>query len=282
MPARPTIFALLVVLVTFALPLNPAAAQTAATDQDRLAESEITTGARDIAEAWLVFPTTRYDHQVLGRPYEAGGMRVRMRDGSVITYTLPNDMVFEDRLVRLADLDGDGHDEAIVVMTSLSEGASLAVFGTKNGALELVAQTPFIGQPHRWLNPAAIADLTGDGRLDIALVQMPHLVKRLELWTLRGGRLVRLTTFDGVSTHEIGLGETKMFAAYDFNDDGLLELIVPDATRINLLVLSFAGGRARTIGTIALPAPAFGNFSLQDNVLSVPLANGDLFRTQLR
>ncbi|MCB1516802.1 MAG: VCBS repeat-containing protein [Hyphomicrobiaceae bacterium] len=258
-----------------------AQAQTAANDPQRLVESEVTAGQRDIAEAWLILPNNRYDHKVLGRSYEAGGLRVRMRDGAVLSFVLPDEFVFEDRLARLADLDGDGHDEVIVVMTSLNKGASLAVFGTDSGQLQLKAQTPFIGQPHRWLNPAAIADFTGEGRPDIALVQMPHLVKRLELWTLRNGKLVRITSFDGVSTHQIGSGETKMFATYDANKDGVLDLIVPDSDRQNLLMISFAGGRAKKVGSIAVPVPALGNFSIQDDVLTVPLANGDVFRTGL-
>lgn len=281
MPAAQSLTRLFFVLVALLAWPVPAQALTAANDPQRLVESEVTTGQRDIAEAWLILPNNRYDHQVLGRTYEAGGLRVRMRDGSILSFVLPDEFVFEDRLARLADLDGDGHDEVIVVMTSLSNGASLAVFGTDNGQLQLKAQTPFIGQPHRWLNPAAIADFTGEGRPDIALVQMPHLVKRLELWTLRNGKLVRIATFDGVSTHQIGSGETKMFAIFDVNKDGVLDLIVPDSTRQTLLLISFNGGRARKLGSIALPAAALGNFSIQDNVLTVPLANGDVFRTGL-
>ena len=57
--------------------------------------------------------------------------------------------------------------------------------------------------------------------------------------------------------------------------------IVPDSDRQNLLMISFAGGRAKKVGSIAVPVPALGNFSIQDDVLTVPLANGDVFRTGL-
>ncbi|MGB0630939.1 MAG: hypothetical protein ACPGRZ_09605, partial [Alphaproteobacteria bacterium] len=59
----------------------------------------------DIAAAWYTEPTTRYGHAVLGDAIEAGGLRIRTRDGDVLDYALPQTEVFEDRAPRLADLD---------------------------------------------------------------------------------------------------------------------------------------------------------------------------------
>lgn len=69
-------------------------------------------------KAWLIEPTTRYNHAVLGDAIEAGGFLVE-RGRKRLVFTLPPDAVFEDRRVRLADLDGDGIPEAIVVKAYL-------------------------------------------------------------------------------------------------------------------------------------------------------------------
>ena len=91
--------------------------------------------------------------------------------------------MFEDLEPRLADLDGDGHDEIVVVKTYLKRGSSLAVIAERNGKYDIVAETPPLGAPHRWLDPAGIADFNGDGKIDIALVRQPHVVGSLELWS---------------------------------------------------------------------------------------------------
>ena len=58
-----------------------------------------------IASAWLADPTTRYDHGVLGDQIEAAALRLRTRDGKVLTYRLPGDSVFEDLEPRIVALD---------------------------------------------------------------------------------------------------------------------------------------------------------------------------------
>jgi hypothetical protein len=137
-----------------------------------LPDLRIATGAGRIAEAWFADPTTRYKHFVLGANYEAASLVVRLRDGTTRKLQLPSDSVFEDREPRLADLDGDGIDEIIVVRTYLDRGAALAVVALRDDKLKIIAETPPTGRPNTWRNPAGIADFDGDGRLDIAEVQM--------------------------------------------------------------------------------------------------------------
>ena len=48
-----------------------------------------------------------------------------------VVYQLPFHRVFEDRLPRLADLDGDGRDEIIVVESDAIRGAALVVLGLR-------------------------------------------------------------------------------------------------------------------------------------------------------
>jgi hypothetical protein len=195
---------------------------------------------------------------VRGNTAEAGGVRVRLKDGRVLTHLLGDDQVFEDDAPRLADFDDDGTEELVLVLTSLRAGASMAVFAVGAGGIELRARTPFIGQPNRWLNPAGIADFDGDGRLEIALVQMPHLAKRLELWRLEGSVLERVLAFDDVTNHRIGSVHTDMSAVAEVDGDGVADLVIPDGARGMLRILSFASGRTKVIADVPLPGLADG------------------------
>ncbi len=92
-----------------------------------LTDHRVAHGTGVIAEAWLADPTTRYRHFVSGSDYEAGSLVVRLKNGSLRKLVLPETSVFEDRQPRLADLDGDGVDEIVLVRSYLDRGAALAV-----------------------------------------------------------------------------------------------------------------------------------------------------------
>ncbi len=151
----------------------------------------------------LSLPTGRYDHAILGDAVEWGGLDLTVVEGGqtrTLRITLPETRVFEDISARLADLTGDGAPEVIVVETDIATGASLAVYGPKGK----IAGTPHIGQTHRWLAPAAIADFDGDGGQDIAYVDRPHLLRELVFVRLRGGKLVEFARLPGLTNHRIG------------------------------------------------------------------------------
>ena len=59
------------------------------TSGDALPDGGYAIGIHDIAGAWLIEPTRRYDHGVLGDAIEAGGLRVRLRDGGELDYSSP-------------------------------------------------------------------------------------------------------------------------------------------------------------------------------------------------
>lgn len=270
--------ALAAVLVS--LPGTLAQGLSAKNDPDTIADARTAAGSADIASAWLIAPTTIYPHFVQGSEYEPSGLRLRMADNRILTLMLDANHVFEDRQPRLADLDGDGRDEIILVLTSLEKGASLAAYSVVGDKIALKARTPFIGRPYRWLNPAGIADFNGDGQMDIALVAMPHLAKRLELWTLTDRGFQQIGKMEDISNHQNGSPHTAMSAIADFDGDGVADLAIPDGSRRIIRIISFAGVQGRETNRIALPFAANGAFSLRQEqgnyVLTIPLQGGEI------
>jgi hypothetical protein len=143
--------------------------------------------------------TGRYDHAILGDALEWGGLRITGTAGAV-EVTLPQSRVFEDVVARVADLDGDGAAEVLVVETDIARGASLAVYDVAGK----VTATPFIGQTHRWLAPLGVGDLDGDGLPEIAYVDRPHLAKELVIVQYRGRQLAEIARIKGLTNHRIG------------------------------------------------------------------------------
>ncbi len=106
-----------------------------------LSDGIIVHGKNDIKTAWLTGASRRYDHGVLGDGTEATGMAVEMVGGARMELTLKPDSVFEDRMTRLADLDGDGKDKIFAVRSYLDKGAALAVAKPGLKGLRIIAET---------------------------------------------------------------------------------------------------------------------------------------------
>ncbi len=241
---------------------------------------KVAIGKGDIARAWLAEPTGRYGHGILGDKIEAGGLVIETRGGKRQTVRLEQDAVFEDLEPRLADLDGDGHDEIIVVKSYLKRGSSLAVIAERRGKYEIVAETPPLGAPHRWLDPAGTGDFTGDGKRSIALVRQPHVIGSLELWSWRGGALRKAAELPDIANHIAGTRAIDMAAAADFDGDGVADIAAPSLDRARLRIVSFAP-RPREIASVALPAKAVTNLGLVAQAagppaIAVGLADGSL------
>ncbi len=222
----------------------------------------IARGSGAIAEVWLADATTRYQHFVLGSLYEPATVAVRLQDGRLLRLVLPDDSVFEDRQPRLADLDGDGVDEIVLVRSYLRRGAALAVIALRGDKLSIIAETPPTDLPRKWLNPAGIADFDGDGHPDIAYVQMPHVLGLLRMWTWRAGRLTEIASLPDTSNHALGSPYLELSAVADFDSDGIADLAVPTRDRKFLRFLSFKGG-ARELGRKPLKSAAVRNFKLK-------------------
>jgi hypothetical protein len=199
-------------------PPQPAAAQ------QRLPESLAIQGKKDVAWVWLGLPTTRYPHAAFGTPVHAGRLHVLAASASgalqEVMLTLPPQRVFEDRLPRLVDLDGDGRDEIILVESDLTRGAALVVFGLRatasvagsSAGLALVelARSPPVGTAFRWLNPVGVADFDGDGQPDLASVTTPHIGGVLTLHHFRPPQLVPFARATDVSNHRFGSLEQQL------------------------------------------------------------------------
>lgn len=238
-----------------------------------LPDGRVTTGAHNVARVWLAEPTDRYDHGVLGDKIEAGSVVIEMRDGKRQTVRLKNDAVFEDLEPRVADLDGDGHDDVIVVKSYLKRGSALAVIAERRGKYEIVAETPPLGGSRRWLDPVGVADFIGDGEADIALVRQPHVIGTLEVWSWRDRRLRRAAELPDAANHIAGTRAIAMHAVADFDGDGVADIAVPSLDRRTLRIVSFAP-KAREIASIKLPAEAVTNLGLLKGVATPALALG--------
>ncbi len=163
-------------------------------------------------------PTTRYPHGVLGDDVEYGNMVVVVRkergsEGSLLntwfdlTYNLrlPEALVFEDLAPRLIDLDGDDKPEIMVVESHQELGARLAIYGLNaEGVPALRSWTPFIGQRNRWLAPVGAADFDGDGVMEFAFVDRPHLARRLVVMSYKEGEIRAGQRLEPVTNHRIG------------------------------------------------------------------------------
>lgn len=233
-----------------------AALSSAAGAQERLPDGGVAAAAgAGAVSAWYGQPTTRYDHGILGDAIEAGALLVGDGEGRQYQLVLPERSVFEDITPRLVDLDGDGRNEIVTIRTDLSAGAAVAIYELADGELRERAATAPLGQPHRWLSIAAIADFTADPGLEIAIVKTPHIGGVLEILSLRGPNLRSVRPPQGgVSTHFIGSRQLSLAHAQDVDGDHFAELALPTQDRMQVIVLGFEPA-VHSLGTLTAKNP---------------------------
>lgn len=189
-------------------------------------------GAQTISVARFSEPTDRYGHGILGDAIEWGALELDLAGAGTVTFRLPLDHVFEDVAPRLLDVTGDGLPEVVVVETDVALGGALAIYG----ATGKIAQTPHIGRTNRWLAPIGAHDLDGDGAIELAYIDRPHLAKVLRIWRFEDGGLTPLADLPGLTNHRIG--ETDIAGGIRLCR-GLPEMIVATADWSRLMSVTF-------------------------------------------
>lgn len=224
---------------------------------EALPDGRIVVGTGVVARVWLANPTSRYRHGILGDAIEASSIVIELRDHRRGVVTTDGNAVFEDLLPRIASLNGS--EMILVVKSYLDRGSALAVIDPKN--FKIIAETPPIGKPHAWLNPAGVADYNGDGSTDIAIVRQPHVVGRIELWSWRNQTLVKVAETNDVSNHVIGSRALEMSVTADFDGDNHPDLALPSFDRFAIRIIAFHP-KIRDIARIQLPARVTTNVVL--------------------
>lgn len=164
-----------------------------------------------IAGAWYMSPTDIYGHGIMGSVQDGRTLvafsRASKNDCGLLLVSAGDDHVFEDTAPRITDVDGDGKAEIITVRSHLNKGAQLAIYGDPGdgASLKLIAATPYIGTRNRWLAPiGGGADLDGDGYIELAYIDRPHLAKTLRVWRFKDGALQPVANLAGLTNHRIG------------------------------------------------------------------------------
>lgn len=234
--------------------------------QDSIVVDAATTGTLD--RAWYADPVTRYRHFVLGRHDEPATLWVYTEETVTacgFSLTLERPHVFEDVAPHLADLDGDGTNEVIVVRSHEAKGAQLAIYRWTGADLVLDATTPYIGTPNRWLAVVGAADLDGDGAIEIAYIDRPHLARTLRVWRYDDGSLAEVATLSGVTNHRIG----ERFISGGIRTCGAVpEMLMADARWSRVLAVRFQTGALSVVDLGAFRGPESFAAALDCRVLT--------------
>ncbi len=200
-----------------------------------------------VVKAEYAEPTTRYDHGILGDAIEWGALKLTVDtcfgcENSALrelTIRLPENRVFEDIAPRIVTVVNEGGTEVLVVETDLNKGARLALYDESG----VITATPFIGRTHRWLAPIGAADLDGDGSIELAYVDRPHLARLIRVWRFNDGKLELAGELQGYTNHRIG---EDTIAGGIRNCGNGPEMIVADAAWQNVVAVTFTAGKFKT------------------------------------
>jgi FG-GAP-like repeat len=248
---------------------TPVSAVPPAQASKRIPNSQVAQGKNDIVWAWLGSPTMRYPHKALGGITHAGSLHVLVADDNgkllEIVHELPITRVFEDRIPRLVDLEGDGRDEIVLIESDALKGSATVVYALeisskvksakKIPVLVERARSSHTGSTFRWLNPVGVADFDNDGKLDIASVITPHVGGLLTLYRYAPPKLEPFAQAMDTSNHRMGDLEQQL--AVIVTQDGVPPtIIVPDMQLKALHALRWeASGQWKDLAD-AKPLPA--------------------------
>ncbi len=178
--------------------------------------------------AVLTNPTTDYAHGVLGNTVEASAITIIDTTGDTPEiYNVIDRLgmsVIEGTSPMWADINLDGEDEIIVTLANAQEGARIVAFSPEGS---IIAESDPIGQGNRWRHQLAVAPFDGEPQLVDVLT--PHLGRTVEFFTFDDGKLVVTESLSGYTSHQIGSPNLDTAVAGDFNGDGIIELLLPNA-----------------------------------------------------
>ena len=113
--------------------------------------------------------------------------------------------------------------------------------------MEHFAVSLSIGLAYRWLNPVGVADFDADGEMDVAVVEMPYLGRSLVFYSRTASRLKERGQLSGFSNHHMGSTILDRSVAFDVNNDGVIDMILPDGELRLLQAMTFKGGKFKRI-----------------------------------
>lgn len=223
---------------------------------DALPDARVAVG--DDHAVVLAGATREYDHGALGDGVEAGAVAVvSLPDGDVSTFPVA-DGVVEGTSPILADVTGDGTRDVLVTESDADVGARVVAYAPDGTT---VARGPPVGSGYRWRHQLAVAPFHPDGIPEVAVVRTPHIGGTVEFYRRDGDRLRIVATADGYSSHALGSRNLDGARAFDVDDDGHVELVVPTDDRLSLAVLSRTAGGVDLTGFLEAPGTFTGNLA---------------------
>lgn len=157
-------------------------------------------------------PEQSYGHNILGDTQEWANLSLEWGpvadpsftgDAPLLIMRLAAGSIFEDVAPRIIELNDDPLPEVLVVNSQTGQGARLLILDVNPDGVSSIAG-PFIGQQNRWYAPLGVRDLDGDGRVEVAWIDRPHLARVLRIAQVQGSRLVEVDALDGLTNHRIG------------------------------------------------------------------------------
>ena len=216
--------------------------------EDPIPDARVVSVGPDV-RAVLSGPTDRYPHGVLGDGLEASSVSARLNGDEARLIDVGASAVIEGLSPIIADLDGDQIPELLVTVSDMDQGAMLAAYDLDG---DLLATSEPIGQGFRWLHQIGVGATGPNSEVEIIVVRTPHIGGVVEAYRLDGGRLERVASQSGFSSHQLGSPNLDMALLADMDADGRLDIIVPTQDMTTLALLARRGDGFVLLDELAL------------------------------
>jgi hypothetical protein len=186
----------------------------------------------------LTHPTDRYAHGVLGDSFEAAGITLiatKPEPKILTSISILEPDVIEGIFPIWTDMNKDGEKEIIVTLSNTQDGARIVAFHEDGNML---AEGAAIGKGNRWRHQLIVAPFGNFDESLLAVVRTPHIGGVLEFYKLYGEILEITETISGFSTHSIGSRNLFTTQAGDFDNDGKVDLLIPDQSHTRLGIVN--------------------------------------------